>query len=72
MFLFFESRNERNFNLGHFMSFILGLLKVSLKCYSKLVCLFGVATRYPLDSGYDTGIFVRTDIIVRNFFFYNF
>lgn len=32
----------------------------------------GEATRYPLDSDYDTGIFVRTNIIVRNFFFYNF
>lgn len=29
----------------------------------------GEATRYPSDSGYDTGIFVRTNIIVRNFFF---
>lgn len=28
----------------------------------------GEATRYPSDSGYDTGIFVRTNIIVRNFF----
>lgn len=33
------------------MSFILALLKVSLKCYSKLLCLFGVAaTCYPLDA----------------------